>query len=188
MSWLSVLGSILYYFSLPFTKLFATLFNWFGIVLAPVLHLGNYMLFGLVLPMKLLAKFEVLSRVFLLKVADYLKTLYIFLGVAAVIGLLAGSMLHISSSILVSLFNLAPTPEETGRSAASVRAAREKKKLEQAWQSSTIKSERAGLKVEPSTDKKYAEWIEADLDQRREGQGLFGQTILEEDDDSDEGF
>jgi hypothetical protein len=108
------------------------------------------------------------------------KTLYIYLGVAAVIGLLTGSILHMSSSILVSVFNLTSTPEETGRSAASVRAAREKKKLEQAWQSSTTKTERGKWKEEPSTEKKFSEWLETD-------QGLLRQTILEEDDDS-EGF
>ena len=90
------------------------------------------------------------------------------------IGLVTGSILHVSSSILVSVFNLTSTPEETGRSAASVRAAREKKKLEQAWQSSTTKTE-------PSTKRRYSEWLETD-------QGLLRQTILEEDDDSEEGF
>jgi len=88
--------------------------------------------------------------------------------------------------MLVSIFNLTPTPEETGRLAAPVRAAREKKKLEQAWQSSTIKNERGGWKAEPLTEKKYAEWLETEHGQRREDQGLLGQTILEEDDS--EGF
>ena len=98
------------------------------------------------------------------------------------IGLLTGSILHISSSILVSVFNLTPAPEETGRSAASVRAAREKKKkLEQAWQSSTTRTERGKLKEDPSMEKKFSEWLETD-------QGLLSQTILEEDDDSEEGF
>lgn len=116
------------------------------------------------------------------------QTLYIYLGVAAVIGILTGSMLHITSSILVSIFKLTSTPEETGRSAASVRAAREKKKLEQAWQSSTIKNERGSWKTELLTEKKYAEWLETDRGQRGEDQGLLRQTILEEDDDSEEGF
>jgi hypothetical protein len=116
------------------------------------------------------------------------KTLYIYLGVAAVIGLLTGSMLHVSSSILVSVFNLTPTPEETGRSAASMRTAREKKKLEEAWQSSTIKSEGGNWAAEPSTEKKYAAWLEMDHSQRRDEKGLLRQTILEEDDDSDGGF
>ncbi|PMD65143.1 uncharacterized protein K444DRAFT_520190 [Hyaloscypha bicolor E] len=166
MTWLSVLGSVLYYLSLPFTTVFTTVYNWVLIALAPALHLGHYLFSGMLLPLRLLAKFE---------------TLYIYLGVAAVIGLLTGSILHMSSSILVSIFNLTPTPEEIGRSAASVRAAREKKKLEQAWQSSTTKVESGKWKGEPSTDKKYSEWLEIDRD-------LLRQTILEEDDDSEEGF
>ena len=59
--------------------------------------------------------------------------MFIYLGVAAIIGLITGSVLHLSSSLLVSVFNLTATSEETGRSAASVRAAHEQKKLEQAW-------------------------------------------------------
>ncbi|KAN0103060.1 hypothetical protein V8E51_011373 [Hyaloscypha variabilis] len=166
MTWLSALGSVLYYISLPFTIVLITIYNGIVIALAPALHLGHYLLSGLLLPLTLLAKFE---------------TLYIYLGVAAVIGLLTGSILHMSSSLLVSIFNLTPTPEETGRSAASVRAARETKKLEQAWQSSTTKIQGGNWKDDSSTEKKFSEWLETD-------QGLLRQTILEEDDDSEEGF
>ena len=116
------------------------------------------------------------------------QTLYIYLGVAAVIGILTGSILHITSSTLVSIFNLTPAAEETGRPAASVRAVREKRKLEQAWQSSTIKNKRGVWEAEPSTEEKYAEWLEVDRGQRVEDQGLSRQTILEEDDDSEGEF
>ncbi|KAH8768035.1 hypothetical protein BGZ57DRAFT_856573 [Hyaloscypha finlandica] len=182
MTWLSVLGSVLYYLSLPFISVFTTVYNWVLVALAPALHLGHYLLSGMFLPLRLLAKFEVgKNNVFIAPLLTIYETLYIYLGVAAVIGLLTGSILHMSSSILVSIFNLTPTPEEIGRSAASVRAAREKKKLEQAWQSSTTKVESGKWKGEPSTDKKYSEWLEID-------RGLLRQTILEEDDDSEEGF
>jgi len=169
MTWLSVLGSVLYYLSLPFT----TAFDLLLVALAPALHLGHYALSGLLFPLRLIAKFE---------------TLYIYLGVAAVIGILTGSILHTTSSVLVSIFKLTPTAEATGRSAASVRATREQKKLEQAWQSSTNKSEPASWKMGPSTEKNYAEWLETDRGQRGREQGLLRQTILEEDDDSEEGF
>ncbi|KAE9374503.1 hypothetical protein N431DRAFT_334970 [Stipitochalara longipes BDJ] len=165
MTWLLVLSSVIYYISLPFTTVLITIYDWIIIALAPALHLGHYIFSGLLLPLTLLAKFE---------------TLYIFLGVAAVIGFLTGFILHMFSSILVSIFNLTPTPGETRRSTASVRAAREEKRLEQAWQSSTVKTERGNWKEDPSTEKKYSEWLETD-------QGLLRQTILEEDDDS-EGF
>ena len=76
-------------------------------------------------------------------------------------------------------------PEVKGRSAASVRAAREKKKLEDAWQSSSSRGD-ARLKADPAMEKKYSEWLEKDTKRREDG--LLGHTILEEDDDSEEGF
>jgi hypothetical protein len=59
MTWLSVLGSVLYYLSLPFTTVFTTVYNWVLIALAPALHLGHYLFSGMLLPLRLLAKFEV---------------------------------------------------------------------------------------------------------------------------------
>ncbi|PBP17451.1 hypothetical protein BUE80_DR011787 [Diplocarpon rosae] len=152
----SILTITLYYLSAPFTIVF-----WWAVAcLAPFQHLGNYILSALLLPLRLLAKFE---------------TLYIFLGTAAIIGLITGSVLHLSSSVLVSVFNLNSVSEEIGRSAATVRAAREKKKLEQALQTSKAKSDSANSRDEASIEK-YTEWLE------KSEQGLLGQTILEEDD------
>jgi hypothetical protein len=88
---------------------------------------------------------------------------------------------------LISLLNLTPTPEETGRSAASVRAAREQKKLEDAWQSSSSRGE-AKLRTDPMMEQNYAEWLEKDVKKRKEGDSLMGQTILEEDSDSEDVF
>lgn len=91
-----------------------------------------------------------------------------------------------SSAVLVSIFNLTPTTEETGRSAASVRADREQKRLENAWQDSFSKSPPTKSVADTSMEK-YAEWLDKDSGKRRDDQGLFG-TILEEDDDSEDGF
>lgn len=113
-------------------------------------------------------------------ISDPIKTLYIFLGVAACVGLVAGSILYVSSSVLISVLNLNPVPEQQGRTAASVRAAREKKKLEQAWRDPAIKSKDGAWKSDGSMEKKYVEWL---------GKGSKGptreETILEEDDDSE---
>lgn len=165
MTWLSVTGSVFSYLILPFT----TILGWLLAALSPILHLGNYIISGLLLPLRLIAKFE---------------TLYIYLGVAAVIGLITGSLLHLSSVVLVSVLNLTPIPEEIGRSAASVRSAREQKKLEEVWQSSKAQADQARWRSDTSTERKYAEWLEKDIGKRREEQGVLGQTILEEDDDS----
>jgi hypothetical protein len=90
--------------------------------------------------------------------------------------------------MLIKVLNLQDSPEQSGRTAASVRAAREKKRLEDAWQASTpIRSNQARTWVE-DTSKDYLEYIEKDRGKRKEGQGLLSQTILEEDDDSEDGF
>jgi hypothetical protein len=59
MTWLSVLGNVLYYLSLPFITAFTTVYNWVLVALAPALHLGHYLFSGMFLPLRLLAKFEV---------------------------------------------------------------------------------------------------------------------------------
>ncbi|TVY55434.1 hypothetical protein LCER1_G002704 [Lachnellula cervina] len=169
MAWFTIVISIFSYILLPIKLLFRALL----ILLAPVLHLGSYVFTGFMLPLRLLAKFE---------------TLYIYLGVAAVIGVVTGSLLHIFSTVLISMFDLAAVPEDTGRTAASIRAAREQKKLEGAWESSISKSESARLKRDPSTRKQQTEWLESELSKRRENQLLLGQTIIEEDDDSEDRF
>jgi hypothetical protein len=98
----------------------------------------------------------------------------------------AGSILYISSSVLVFIFNLNPIPEETGRTAASVRAAREKKKrLEQAWQNSMVQNEDGAWRSDGPMEKEYAEWLGKGGKGLKREDSLLGQTILEEDDDSD---
>lgn len=118
------------------------------------------------------------------------QTLYIYLGVAALIGLVTGSILHISSSILISVLNLAPLPktESKGRTAATVRAAREQKMLEDAWQSPSAKQDHQGRTSDESLEIQYNQWLEKDAGKRKKNGGLFRQTILEEDDDSMDGF
>ncbi len=90
--------------------------------------------------------------------------------------------------MLTTLFHLHPVPEEKGRTAASVRAARERKRLEDAWQSSTpVRGTQGSTRLDEQS-KDYAEYLDKDRGRRREGQGLLSQTILEEDDDSEDGF
>lgn len=86
------------------------------------------------------------------------------------------------------LLNLTPIPEERGRSAASVRAARQQKKIEDAWKDSVSKQDQGRSEADSSLEKKYAEWLDKESGKRGEDRWLFKQTILEEDDDSDEGL
>ena len=116
------------------------------------------------------------------------QTLYIYLGVAALIGLVTGSILHLSSALLTSLFNLNPTHEEKGRSEASISSASEDGKLEKIWRNSLTKEYQQSLHHDSSLEKKYAEWLEKDIGKRKEDYGLLGQTIIEEEDDADDGL
>ncbi|RDW89384.1 hypothetical protein BP6252_01416 [Coleophoma cylindrospora] len=166
MSWLAVTAAVLYYTFLPLT----TLVRWILICLAPLIQLFHYFMAALMFPVHLLARFE---------------TLYIYLGIAAVIGLITGSILYFSSTVLISLFNLESVPEDKGRTAASVRAAREQRKLEEAWQSSSLNSEQT---TRWKADTSMQKWLEKDAERRRDERGILGQTILEEDDDSEDVF
>lgn len=107
---------------------------------------------------------------------------------AALIGLITGSILHLSSSVLVSLLNLNPTHEEEKQPKASLRSAGEQASLERTWQNSLSQEQRETLYPDESLEKKYSEWLEKTRGKRNEDQSLFGQTILEEEDDSDHGF
>ncbi|KAA8572865.1 hypothetical protein EYC84_003434 [Monilinia fructicola] len=166
MAWLAMTRSTFYYLSLPIAFILSGLWAILRTTLAPLIHLGNSFISALLLPLKVLAKFE---------------TLIIFLGSAVLIGLLTGSILRISSSILASLFKLTLSPEETGRSVSSIRAAQGEKKR-------NSKPDLLKWKVDPSVERRYSEWLEKDGGRKKDEQGLLAQTIIEEEDDSDDGF
>jgi hypothetical protein len=106
------------------------------------------------------------------------------LGVAAIIGFTTGSILHLSSTIIASLFNLNTNPKEAGLKAASLRASQENKRLETAWARSTINSGDPGFRNKAMAEG-YPKWPGSDMGHRKEDQGLLAQTILEEDDSDD---
>lgn len=96
---------------------------------------------------------------------------------------MTGAILHFSSTILISLFDLTSTSDESDVP-ASVQATREQKKLEEAWQSSSSKGEGTRQWQEASLENRYADWQGRDAGSRKD-KGLSGQTILEEDDSED---
>ncbi|KAF5879613.1 uncharacterized protein Bfra_006820 [Botrytis fragariae] len=165
-TWLSITGSTFYYISLPIIVISNWLLAILRIALAPLLHLGNSLVSAMLLPLRVVAKFE---------------TIIIFLGSAIVIGLITGLLLRVSSNILASLFKLTSDPEDTDRSVASIRAAREHKKR-------NSKSDPLKWKVDPSVEKRHSGWLEKDGGRKKDEHGLSAQIIIEEDDDSDDGF
>jgi len=61
MTWITVVGSTFYYIALPVTTILTLLYGWLIIAFAPVLHLAAYTISALFLPLRVLAKFEVLQ-------------------------------------------------------------------------------------------------------------------------------
>lgn len=120
------------------------------------------------------------------------QTLYIFFGVAALVGIVAGLILHLSSNFIIQLLHLDKIQEEEqteGYTAATYRAARQKKKQEEKLQKA---AQRRLLATHPavvdgaSLKREYADWLEQDHGRRKDG--LLSTTILEEEDDSETGF
>ena len=183
MSWLSALGAALSYITLPIRILGAWIISLFIVLIGPVVHLGDYIVSGLLLPIRLFAKLEVKGHRTALKrtLLNIWQTLYIYLGVAAILGLITGSILHISSSLLISLFNLTAIRDDSLRSAASIRATRQTTKLQDALQATA-----GSFGGDTLVEKKYAEWLGKDLGSRGGHHGLLRQTIIEEDDDSED--
>jgi hypothetical protein len=95
-----------------------------------------------------------------------------------------GSVLHLASGILINVLHLRTAPQDSGHTAASFHAAREKKRLEELWPNSAVLGSNRGKK---GTPKEFTEYIDKDRTNRKDGKGLLSQIILEEDDDS-EGF
>jgi hypothetical protein len=103
--------------------------------------------------------------------------------VAAIVGLFTGLVLHFFSTTLVSLFNMTPVAQESPtRTAASVRAELEQRKLE----ASLPKEVPESWRDEISAKRKQTERLDMGRGRRRKEQGLLGQTILEEEDSEDE--
>jgi hypothetical protein len=189
MTWLSatlsIASKLISILVLPIKLLFSGLL----ILLAPAIYLGSYAVAAALLPLKFFAKFEVSSCFFKPSHhANPKQTLYIYLGVAAIVGLVTGLILHFFSTMLVSLFSLAPVApgSYTSRTAASVRAERQQRKLEAAWETSVPKKEPESWRDELSARRRQTEWLDADRGRKREEQGLLGQTILEEEDSEDD--
>lgn len=162
-----MLRTLLWCILLPFIFLF----RWLLVAIGPALHLSNYVFSWMMIPLKFLAKFE---------------TIYIYLGVAALIGLITGSILHLSSAILVSMLSLDSQHEEK-RSSSSLQSA-EQANFEESWRNSRPKGHRDSLIPDDSLEKRYAEWLEKSRGKNKEDQSLFGQTILEEEDDFENRF
>ena len=111
------------------------------------------------------------------------QTLYIFFGIAALVGIVTGTSLHYVSSFIISMLDLDRSSEEQrGQSLASYRAEkRERAHAEipilESRQKQRLQNNDLGLREE------YMDW--STIKRGRERVGIRINTIIEEEDSSD---
>ncbi|MCJ1481847.1 hypothetical protein MMC06_002006 [Schaereria dolodes] len=111
-------------------------------------------------------------------------TLYIYFGVAVIIGALAGALLHYISGFFITAFNFNAGTEERGRTLASYRALQKEKLARKARL--TVSGDQSSHKAGGMLRDDYSEWSKHD--KGLGVKGLLSTTILEEDDSSEAGF
>lgn len=97
MDYLSTAGIVIYYTAYPIFYILNLIIYVLAIISAPLFYLGHYLAYYTCwYPIYILAKFEVMQnpRSPLAKTKQVVQTLYIFFGVAVVIGILTGTSLR----------------------------------------------------------------------------------------------
>ncbi|EKG16160.1 hypothetical protein MPH_06597 [Macrophomina phaseolina MS6] len=125
-----LLTALYYTFFLPVH----TLFRGLALVLSPVYYGLQFVLLPFIYLAHIVWRILVLPFVLLAK----LETLYVYLGVAGIIGVFAGGVLYFSFSLLKSTFNLDSYDDVYGVTAAEYRAARRKRKAEESYAEAPI--------------------------------------------------
>ena len=120
----------------------------------------------------------------LARVLSRSQTLYIFFGVACLIGVVTGAALHYSSGFVSSVLKLDQAPAQPGRTLARYRA--EKQKKQAAKVRMTMPLIGAPSKIDGALKEEYSDWLRHGKGQGQKG--LLSTTILEEDDSSEAGF
>lgn len=184
MDYLSNAWNVIYYIAYPVIYVLSLVLYILAIVTAPLQYLIQYLAYACWYPVKIVAKFEVMLSNITLSQLDanaLLQTLYVFFGIAVLVGGLTGFSLHYVSAFFVSILNLESHPNEyRGRTLASYRAERQARKdtrdpLRKLEQRSDLSKDIDTLKDE------HAAWERLKKIRGRTGGQLVPNTILEED-------
>ena len=127
---------------------------------------------------------------------QYPQTLYIYFGVAVLVGILLGAILHTTFNFIIKTFGIDKASEERGRTLAAYRAEKAAKQARKARQTlPRVGVDLKPLRVDNALKDEYAEWLRREKSPvisphlRSPGtRGLLSTTILEEDDSSEAGF
>ena len=196
MVYLSAITTLLYYLLYPIAFLLLRVLSFLSLLAAPFLHLGHYIIHACWYPFHILGKFEVtlLAEAHVVPSLEttncHAQTLYIFFGVATLVGILTGTSLHYISGFIGTLLKLESRDEaqqSRGRTLAAYRIEKREKQRQ--------KGDTGLLKIP-----RYMPQASGDVSPKEESMDLFRQdrgrrkgslirtTILEEDDSSEGGF
>ncbi|MCJ1388352.1 hypothetical protein MMC18_001198 [Xylographa bjoerkii] len=167
---LSTTAVVLYYVCFPVIIIWKLLLAALLFVAAPLLHVAHYLIHGVLWPIRQLGKLE---------------TLYIYFGVAALVGILTGAILHYSINFIVRSLGIDRVAQERGRTLSSYRAEkteRQAKKMRQTLPKVGLKP----LRPDTVLKEEYSDWLKQDKGFGTKG--LLSTTILEEEDSSEAGF
>lgn len=125
----------------------------------------------------------------LLSAKGPLQTLYIFFGVAVLVGVLTGTSLHYASGFLITILKLeSQATEQRERTLATYRAEK-LEKLEEAEPLLKLQSEKESeTNIDVTLRRELADWTWGKQQQDRRKRGLIPTTILEEEDSSEGGL
>ncbi len=98
--------------------------------------------------------------------------------------------MYFSSRIFASVLGLQAVQEDEHSPQVSRRALQNRTNLEEGWDAATPVWKPSGQppRLEESLATGYADLLKKDLGKRKENHGLLSQTIMEEEDDSEDGF
>jgi len=167
---LSVTATVLYYIGLPVIIIVRLLWAALIFVSAPVRHVAQYLTHGVIWPLRQLGRLE---------------TLYIYFGVAALVGICTAAILHYCMTFMVRSLGIDRIAEERGRTLSSYRAEKTERQAEKIRQTLP----KIGLKptrLDTGLKEEYSDWLKQDKGFGTKG--LLSTTILEEDDSSEAGF
>ncbi|MCJ1434111.1 hypothetical protein MMC27_003477 [Xylographa pallens] len=167
---LSTAATVLYYIGFPVIIIVRLLLAAVIFVAAPILHVAHYLLHGVLWPIRQLARLE---------------TLYIYFGVAALVGICTAAILHYSMTFVIKNLRIDGSGEERGRTLSSYRAEKTERQAEKIRQTLP----KVGLKpkrLDTGVKEEYSKWLKQDKGFATKG--LLSTTILEEEDSSEAGF
>lgn len=170
---------VLWYLAVVALFVLNLLYRPVAFLLQPIVYLGRFTLACLVFPFTLAARLEASTSQLTEALNTYLlsaQTIYIYLGVAAIVGILGGLMMRGTYSTLKSVLQLDAHPEPKLRSAKQYREEKRKQKVKVEVPPLLSPGHLSPGPLSPS----YLSM--SDSARKGKHRGLLAQTILEEED------